>query len=719
LHNQANCLVNGDFVDIASLDYAAVGSGFTTDLSLDLTNNEGFLAQDGIYTEPSFPKSAQNLVNGNQRVVEDTAPSVDHSEIGYRKADYDEKVLFQVKRIRRFHEIQSSLQGSVHPLRYAYEIRRGIPTDYSTNNKGLGVLTASGFTFDIDHPSYEDPTKVYDGTQLGAFNDEDVNIESGDMVRLLFNGELVETAEILRLGEKVGSSISSKSTKLSLKAPGFIDANFLSAVSSGVFTGWSFEIYLRNAIIPHEQSNEELLALITERTIMSTKADYANQLGGYVPNIPLLSQTTDGLGEISPDTGAPKTWSEYANKLYDDLNAPNMNDFLLQGVQVGDIVIVDSSGTLQGATGYADTVEKGARPFGDFGIEERDDNGANSVVGRNAYEIGGTSPLDDNRGFYTVVEIKEDHLVLKSGVVNAYVGEYDNNATFPEDVSLKSTIGYTIYPTVHNSTLHNGNFFVDNDDQEGQMDLRPTQYAGYRNDGTLHPDSDKHNSFAVNDFSIRPFSYRIIRPSNLFSEETIEFVLMLRERMLSLIEHLKSFMVVQKSGTYYDFQDNQHIEDIGTPTIAETGLGVYHNAYLEDILGRMDLSPFGNDSDCLSLLDRRFIIQDGELDTLCPDSTGFGSGLVSSLGGVPYTAFDDVDGFYSGISGSLVRPLLLDHIEIILNDRDRFRDLRSTWIEYRTHRTKGILAQIRQFDSKILERILDQEAYFLRLKTQK
>ena len=723
LHTRANCLVSGDLIEIASRTYNAAdivtgGPTATQTLATDL-GNDGFIAVDGVYTEPSFPKPAQNYIKGNQRVVEDTSPTVTVGEIGYRRSTYDEKVLFQVKRIRRFHDIQTELQGSIHPLRYAYEVRRGVPTGYSVNHKGVGILVADGFNFEIDNPAYEDPTKTYKGTQLGSFDDEDVNIESGDMVRLLFNGELVETAEIMRLGEQLATETVDKGFKLSLRAPGFESSDFLNAISTSALTGWSFEVYLRNAIIPHEQSNEELLSLITERVIMNTKADYANQLGGYVPHIPLLSQTPNGQGEVDPETGNIKSWGSYINKLYDDLNAPNPNDYHTNGVQVGDIVVVDKAGILQGATGYLDVVEKGSRPFGDFGIIDRDDGGANSVIGRNAYEVGSTSPLDDNRGFYKVVDIKEDHLVLQSGFANEFVGIFGSDTTFPSDASLKATIGYTLYPTIHNSNLHNSNFFASSDSTEGQMDLRPTQYAGIRNDGTLHPDSDKHNSFAVNDFSIRPFSYKIIRPSNLFSEETIEFVLMIRERMLSLIEHLKSFMILEKSGDYYDFQDNQHIEDIGTPTIAETGLGVYHNAYLEDILGRMDLSPFGNDSDCLSLLDRRFIIQDSELDTVCPDSTGVGSGLVSSLGGVPYTAFQDVSGFYGGTNGSLVRPLLLDHIEIILNDRDKFRDLRSTWIDYRTNRSSGLLARVRQFDERIKERIKEQEDYFLRLKSQK
>ena len=722
LHPEAQCLVMGDSISIECLDYtqtadlAYVGDPMTFDIGIE---KEGFIAKDGIFTEPSFPKPTQNYIGGNQRVVEDTSPVVLPSEIGYRREDFDEKVLVTVKRIRRFHDIQTQLQGSIHPLRFAYEIRRGVPTGYTVDHKGVGVLSADNFVFQADHPSFETITTTYKGTQLGSFDDEDVNIEIGDMCRLLHNGVVVETAEIMRLGEKVGSDIVDTNKKLSLRAPGFTNSDFQSAVSLGNFTEWSFEVFLRNAIIPHEQTNEELLSLITEQVVMETKADYTNQLGGYVPHIPLLSQTVDSLGEIDPETGNPKAWTDYINKLYDDLNAPNSNDYFANGVQIGDIVIVDKQGVLEGATGSLPIPEKGARPFGDFGIIEREDGGANSVIGRNAYEIGATSPLDDNRGFYKVIEIKDDHLVLQSGYKNEFVGTFGVDKTFPEDVSLKSTLGYSLYPTIHNSNLHNSNFFAVSSDDEGQMDLRPTQYAGFRNDGTLHPDSDKHNSFSVNDFSIRPFSYKIIRPSSLFTEETIEFVLMIRERMSSLIEHLRSFMVLEKSGDYYDFQDNQHIEDIGTSTIAETGLGVYHNAYLEDIIGRMDLSPFGNDSDCLSLLDRRFIIQDNALDTLCPDSTGVGSGLVSSLGGVPYTAYEDTSGFYGGIDGSLVRPLLVDHIGIILNDRDRFRDLRATWIEYRTHRTEGLLSQLRQFDSRIEKRIADQQNYYLRLKSQK
>jgi len=238
------------------------------------------------------------------------------------------------------------------------------------------------------------------------------------------------------------------------------------------------------------------------------------------------------------------------------------------------------------------------------------------------------------------------------------------------------------------------------------------------NDGSEHGDTDKANSFSTNDFSIRPFGYRVIRPSKLFTEDTIEMVLMLRERTLSLIEHFRAIMLLEKSGDYYVFQDNQHIEDLGSPLIAESGLGVAHNAILEDLLGRVDNSPFTSDSDALSLLDRRFFIQDEQLDEMCPAANGISSGLVSNLGGTPYTAYEDRASSLNGQSGSLVRPLLLDHVEVVLNDRDRFRDLRNTWINYRVHRTEGLLAQIRQFDRQLSKRLKEMREYVLRMLSQ-
>ena len=308
--------------------------------------------------------------------------------------------------------------------------------------------------------------------------------------------------------------------------------------------------------------------------------------------------------------------------------------------------------------------------------------------------------------------------VLAPESIDLTGGGFGFDVTYPEEPVTRQEVGYSLYPTIHNSNLHNSTFFASSDGTEGQMDLRPTQFSGVRNDGTAHPDIDKENSYSVNDFSIRPFSYRIIRPSPLFSNETIEFILLLRERTLSLIEHLRNFMIIEKSGDYYTFQDNQHIEDLGTPLIPETGLGVYHNAYVEDIIGRTDLSPFCNDSDCLSLLDRRFIIQDSTLDELSPDNTGVGSWLVSNNGGTPYTAFTDQDNFFNGVSGSMVRPLLLDHIDIILNDRDLFRDLRSTWIDYRTNRIEGILSNIRRFDKDLEKRLKEQRSFYLRMSAQ-
>ena len=91
---------------------------------------------------------------------------------------------------------------------------------------------------------------------------------------------------------------------------------------------------------------------------------------------------------------------------------------------------------------------------------------------------------------------------------------------------------------------------------------------------------------------------------------------------------------------------------------------------------------------------------------------------MSNLGGTPYTAYEDRASSLNGQSGSLVRPLLLDHVEVVLNDRDRFRDLRNTWINYRVHRTEGLLAQIRQFDRQLSKRLKEMREYVLRMLSQ-
>ena len=67
--------------------------------------------------------------------------------------------------------------------------------------------------------------------------------------------------------------------------------------------------------------------------------------------------------------------------------------------------------------------------------------------------------------------------------------------------------------------------------------------------------------------------------------------------------------------------------------------------------------------------------------------------------------------------GSLVRPVLPDLVDSILDYDERFRAVRFVWLSYRTHTVLGTLAAIRRFDEELPERLAEQERYLLQLKS--
>jgi len=653
LRNNAGvmCLLPNDRF---TTEHSAWASGVGADVG-----SNGFWATSGIFIEPSFSLMAQDLganAAGDQRLVDQLTVAVGAASIGFRFDGNDEVVDIQVRRIRRFHDVSTELEGSLTPLRFAYETRRGDVTAYAPTTKQKGELEATG------------------ATQLGPFDDPDVNINGGDIFRLIDpTGALVETIEVAGV---------MSATKLLLRRPGLTDPGFLANPSL-----YSFEVYLRKPPVPHEQSNEQLLDLVTDEILHETKPDYVNQTGGYVPLPP-----------------TPADWADNANHLYDDSLAVTFPEL---GIQEGDIVLVDSAGEVRGSTGVASPEESGIRPFGDKGIEERASGTIpNGVTGDPVYDPGAPNPVDDNRGYYRVDEVESDHLVLTAGYTGDYAGNLGGDIKFPDNAVLQQDLGYVVYPTIHNSVVGPSN-------EEGQMDLRPTQLAGFDNASVFNPALP--NSFRVSDYSIRPFGYRVLRPTTLFSEESIDLVLMIRERMLSLIEHLQGAMEGDKAGDYYVFQDDLHARDIGTPTDPESGLGVYHNALLLDLLGRVDVYRFASDSDALSVVDRRFWIRDEQLDELTPALDGISMRLVAGSGQEAYTSYNDTT---SATPGGAVRPVLPDLIDITLNVSDRFRDLRFAWVKYRTNRTEGTLTQIDRFDEELPDVIKEQEEFLLLKKAE-
>lgn len=210
------------------------------------------------------------------------------------------------------------------------------------------------------------------------------------------------------------------------------------------------------------------------------------------------------------------------------------------------------------------------------------------------------------------------------------------------------------------------------------MDLRPTHFA------------DGSNSYAGTNRSVAPFSYRVIRPVRTVSSDTVDLVLFIRERMLSWIEELNDGAFdASKQGSYFVFQRDEHIADVGSPTDPIDGLGVPSNLYIESLSGITGVAPFANTSDCLSVLDRRYWCLDTRLDSETP----------VALPGEPYASFtadNSSGGTYTVGSGRPVEP---DRIDGVLDRTDRLRQLRMSWVRYRADRVRGTLPSMERLSA--------------------
>ena len=325
-----------------------------------------------------------------------------------------------------------------------------------------------------------------------------MNVNPGDVVRLLdASGAVVDQAEVSRVVDGV---------TLRLRAPGFQE------VTPAV--GQSFQVYLRQAPVPHQQSNDQLLDLITDQVVLNRVADPTAPLntgGGYVSTVNELQ-----------DAGA---------------------DFAQ--VQVGDVIVVDPAGVLAGPTGPASPVEYGNRPVGDTSVSTRSPG---------PYQSGAPSEFDDNRGFYRVTA-KPNSTTLEVSGTTDFSGPAGSDVVYGA-----AGQEYAVLPTIGDPGPSGA---------EGQMDLRVTHYA------------DGANSYAGTNFSVAPFSYKVIRPVRSVSTETVDLVLFIRERMLSWIEELTDGAFdASKQGSYFVFQRDEHISDVGSPTDPTDGLGVPSNVYV-------------------------------------------------------------------------------------------------------------------------------------------
>jgi hypothetical protein len=172
---------------------------------------------------------------------------------------------------------------------------------------------------------------------------------------------------------------------------------------------------------------------------------------------------------------------------------------------------------------------------------------------------------------------------------------------------------------------------------------------------------------------------------------------MFRERILSWLDEVRDVIRGVKSGTYHDFQADEHLADLGDPTNPLDGLGVMSNLFLTSLIGEVGVSPFLNTSDCLSILDRRFWAADPTLESLRPLTD------VSSQDASGGPSFPDANGPYASYTEGDVRPLCPDHVHAALDYRDKFRYLRYVWLAYRTNRNLGTLAQQSRLRSELVE----------------
>lgn len=627
---------NWDAIHTVPGIYAMMPSDYLK--SEDGGGNPGHIAQAGIFFEPSTPRPTLDYAGLLERVV-DANHNLDINTVGFRDGPTfgeaaTEPVTFEIRRVRRWHEPLVSISEALAPLAYSYQIRRGTIQTYGPDLVGTSPAVVPYVI------------QTLTGTQLGPLTDPNVNIHTGDIFRVLdTDGNLLEEVPI--------AGIDADGLRLWLAAPGLTNDP----------TGLSFEIYLRTPPVPQEQNAAELLDLATDQILLTKKANYQTQQGGFVP-----------LGDLPDD---PRELRDTDDNL----------DFTSFSIQEGDIILIDPAGNVEGPLGIPPSgQERGIRPFGDRSVPSR----TVAQVGQEIpFVAGGPSELDDNRGWYRISEVHQNALIVDEGTL--FTGNLN------QDVTFGSVIAYAVYPTISGSTAT----FADppgGPGREAQMTLRPTAFAG-----TLGSPPD---SFGGNLFSIAPLSYKVFRPSSIFTDEAIDTILAFRERTLSWIELMQVFFLNQKSGSYFVFQRDEHIADLGSPTVVDEGKGVISNSLIDSVRGLVNISPFANTSDAISVLDRRFWGLDDRLDREIPPY---------QVGSPSYAAFEDAS-LVPGANEGEGRPVLPDHILDILDFRDRLREYRMAWIRARVERTEGTLPTKDRLESTLPKRLRERRDLLLRSK---
>lgn len=575
-----------------------------------------FRATAGIYIEPTMPTPVQNLgASQTPRVVDEQNPNDPvnpNLRLGFR--GLLDYVPTAVANQKEY------VKFEISHIRRFHEVNNTIKADASELSYIYEMRKANSITFSPDPVNgLKTIFTSTGGTQLGPFTFAKVNVNAGDELKVKRAGEVVFRSRIKKV----------ESETLYLEVDWELDDDHSQDEAF---------IMLKQTPVPHEQSCEELLEAITDVVRVNAVANLNNNKGGYTP------WRTDYAGSVNilSDTRTQ------------DPNQIDYLNYINEGVSVGDILIVDPAGDLK-----LDD-EKGSRPFGDLGVEGRTDGLGNPI-----YEKGAPSLLDDNRGFYLVTNVTSTEVSVTC--FSSLVGNISTGDVILEDGD--NTKAFAIYPTVNNSPLTTGGY-------EGQMDLRPTEFA-----------DPNTGSFKLNNLSVAPYSYKIIKPTGLLSTNTIGQMLLIRERTLSFIEQIKALYSKKKYGTYRDFQVESHAQDVGSNLDPTIGLGVALNVLITDLRGRVEVAPFSNDSDGLSILDRRVFIEDTYLDTQKP------RGSV-----INYTDFEN----------DYNQPSLLTRISELLNQGDALLESRYSWIDFRVNRKDGSFQRLLRYDTFELPRRIEE-----------
>lgn len=165
------------------------------------------------------------------------------------------------------------------------------------------------------------------------------------------------------------------------------------------------------------------------------------------------------------------------------------------------------------------------------------------------------------------------------------------------------------------------------------------------------------SSYATTNDSIHPFSYRILRRNPTLSESLAGSFLFFRERTLSWVEVIRSFnQLPTQPYTWSQYEAEGLIDNVGIADNSHPS----NDLLLQSILGNQESQPFENNETCLSVYDRRMLIEDPKMA-----DEGYG---------------EPEDGL----------PTVLENDISSMNARDS----RYAWISVRTDQVNGTLSKL-------------------------